>query len=81
MDELTLTASRRAALELVGRGLVDFSLSMACWEPREGYRLTAYDWLEQRGLIEPDVDADPVGRVMQLVPVRLTAAGRAMLER
>jgi DNA-binding PadR family transcriptional regulator len=74
-----ITPHRFDALRLVADGKLWFSMSMGTWEPDEGHRLPAFDWLEEQGLIEADVDAEPVGRVTKRVPVRVTTAGEALL--
>lgn len=78
-SERRWTPVRRAALELVARGDLEYATGYGAWEPKVGYRLPAFDWLEEHGLIAIDEDAEPRGRVMKLVPVVLTDAGREAL--
>jgi hypothetical protein len=76
---MKLTERRLHALRLVADGQVEYATSYGNWEPKVGYRLAAFDWLEENGLIRAVVEAEPVGRVMKLVPVVLTDAGAAVL--
>lgn len=75
-----VTPARLAALRLVEDGQLEWSKSMGTWEPKIGTRLVAFTWLADHELIEPDYDAEPVGRVMHRVPVLVTDRGRAILE-
>lgn len=75
-----LTDARFRALQLVADGDLEYATATGGWEPKTGYRLAAFDWLSDRELIAADLDADPVGRVLRLVPVRLTAAGQEALD-
>ncbi len=76
---LMLTPTRRAALQIVADGNLEYATRTGSWEPKVGYRMAAWDWLAERGLIAERLDAEPVGRVLRLVPVDITEAGREAL--
>lgn len=78
--KIELTEARKRALRLVDEGQLEYSKATGDWEPLVGPRLPAFTWLSENGLIEPDYEAEPEGRVMQRVPVYLTDEGNRVLE-
>lgn len=74
------TEKRVAALGIVERGECAYSLSTGTFEPHKVHRWPAFDWLSERGYIEPMYDAEPSGPVLKLVPVALTDKGREAID-
>lgn len=74
-----LTKTRLDALRLVANGDLEYATTTGVFEPMSAYRSPAFAWLDEHGLIAVDYDAEPVGRVLRLVPVYITDEGRAVL--